>query len=155
MKLIKFFGDKRVLLILMGLTILIAGIWKLKNTSQREDGNWLEIGDKKILVEIAKTPAELSQGLSGREALGRNRGMLFVFPSVGRRPFWMKEMKFDLDFVFIKEGAVVDLVESVPHPKNGEQPMVVGAKEAFDWALEIEAGTIERLGIKIGNEAKL
>ena len=109
------------------------------------------INNQVITVEIARTPVQLSQGLSGREKLCENCGMLFVFPVAGKYPFWMNEMKFNLDFVYINGKTVVDMVENVPYPKNGEQPQVIEAKKDFNEVLEIDAGTIRKLKIKIGD----
>jgi uncharacterized membrane protein (UPF0127 family) len=104
---------------------------------------------------VADSPEEITQGLSSRESLAKDRGMLFLFPQPGNYPFWMKEMKFNLDFVFIKDQTVVDLVENVPFPQPGESPQTVIAKEEFDKVLEVNQGKVEEIGIKVGSQVEM
>ena len=113
------------------------------------------INGQTILVEIADTPEKIVQGLSEREKLAENWGLLFVFKQAGDYTFWMKDMKFDLDFVFINGDTVVDLSENIPHPDQGQEPQTVNAAEPIDKALEINAGQIKKLGLKIGDIIKL
>ncbi|MFC1790655.1 DUF192 domain-containing protein, partial [Patescibacteria group bacterium] len=113
------------------------------------------INRHQILVEIASNPLSQAQGLSGRESLPKNQGMLFVYQTSAIRPFWMNQMRFNLDFVFIKNNQVVDLLENVPFPQSGERPVVVKAKKPFDQILELNAGIIKNLGIKVGQEVKM
>ena len=56
--------------------------------------NIVLVGNVEIEIEIADTPAERSQGLSGRRSLAENEGMLFVFDSSLIASFWMKDMRF-------------------------------------------------------------
>src|SRR3989344_4633932 len=67
-----------------------------------------------VLVELAQTPAAQQQGLSGRKSLGANQGMLFIFPQDEARQFWMKEMNFPLDIIWLnKEGKIMGLATNV------------------------------------------
>ncbi|MCX6743404.1 MAG: DUF192 domain-containing protein, partial [Candidatus Parcubacteria bacterium] len=59
------------------------------------------IDGKSISVEVAKTPEQIVAGLSNRNNLGQNSGMLFVFSDKRYRFFWMKDMKFSLDIIWI------------------------------------------------------
>lgn len=115
---------------------------------------YLVVEGNKIFIEVADSPEEITQGLSGRESLAKDRGMLFLFPQSGNYPFWMKEMKFNLDFVFIKGQTVVDLVENVPFPKEGEPIEVVNTKVEFDKVLELNQGRVKEIGIKVGSQVE-
>ena len=66
-----------------------------------ELGPAVVIGDVVLPVELAITPEERRQGLSDRPSLAPGTGMLFVFESDGHRQFWMKNMHFPLDMVWI------------------------------------------------------
>jgi uncharacterized membrane protein (UPF0127 family) len=71
------------------------------------------IAGVRLSVEVADTPAERGRGLSGREMLPENSGMLFVFDTPGRYGFWMYGMKFPLDIIWIDERLrVVYFVEN-------------------------------------------
>lgn len=77
--------------------------------------------------------------------------MLFIFPQPGKYPFWMKEMNFPLDFIFIKDKIIVDLKENVSPPVGDEAPQVINAKTEFDHVLEVNAGSINAFNLKIGD----
>src|SRR6266550_6083274 len=69
-------------------------------------------------VEIANTTVEQQQGLSGRNSLPQDQGMLFVFKKADLYAFWMKGMKFPLDMIFIKDNKIVSISQNVPVPSN-------------------------------------
>ena len=70
----------------------------------------LEINGSVLKVEIADTESKRNKGLSNRESMATDSGMLFVFPKSDKYVFWMKGMKIALDFVWIKDFQVVDLL---------------------------------------------
>lgn len=104
-----------------------------------------------IYVEIASTPEQRNQGLSDRKSLEQNHGMLFVFDKPGNYSFWMNKMNFNLDFVYINNDQVVDIIRNVPYPQENEEPKSVTATQNFDKLLEINAGVADLLKIKIGD----
>lgn len=110
----------------------------------------ISIGGRNFRVELAKSPAERYRGLSGRESLQRDEGMLFVFEKSGQYPFTMRGMLFSLDFIFVNEDKVVSIIEKVK--TNTKEPIV--SKENFDKVLEVNAGTCEHYSIKIGDKIK-
>src|SRR5690349_12394377 len=63
----------------------------------------ITIDNATFSVVVAKTPEEREKGLSGRDSLAQNSGMLFVFDHPDTYTFWMKGMKFPLDMIFIKD----------------------------------------------------
>ena len=78
------------------------------------------IGGVSFEAELAVDPSDRAKGLSGRASLKPMTGMLFVFESPTASSFWMKEMRFPLDFVWIGEDcAVVDITAEVPAPTPG------------------------------------
>ncbi len=79
---------------------------------------YIELGDVKIIVDVADTAALREQGLSGRGGLEENHGMLFLFPVQGRYAFWMKDMRFPIDIVWVAEGVVVGIDENAS-PESG------------------------------------
>lgn len=112
------------------------------------------INNQTIFVEMADNEQEISRGLSQRKSLAPDRGMLFVFGKPGNYLFWMKGMKFNLDFVFIRNDIIVDLVENVPYSKD-DKIETVKSREVFDKVLEINAGKIRQIGIKTGDKIRL
>lgn len=118
----------------------------------------LQIGEAHVKVEVVDTPSKRSKGLGDRQSLNENEGMLFIFPKADKYPFWMKGLKFPLDFVWIKEDKVVDILENVPPPQSGQADKslpIYSAKEEIDKVLELNGGAVKRLNIKIGDTVKL
>ncbi|MDO8638651.1 MAG: DUF192 domain-containing protein [Candidatus Daviesbacteria bacterium] len=145
-----------VIFILGGLYLTMnQGIWQayLPGGIINPPTNQIKIGETLLNVEIADTQGERSKGLSGRETLASSSGMLFIFPEPKKYQFWMKEMKFPLDMIFIKDGKVVDFLTSVPVAENGisdanlprYQPTV-----PIDMLLEVNAGFIQSNNILKG-----
>lgn len=136
--------------------LFIIGLFYLfLNSSLSQKGG----GEKKILlgsieitVEVADTEEKRSQGLSGRTSLPQNGGMLFVFPQKNRHSFWMKEMKFPLDFIWIDGNQVVDITYDVPYPKDEEAVHSLVPEFPVDKVLEINAGGVNLSGVKIGDQ---
>ena len=109
-------------------------------------------------AEIADTPALRNKGLGYRDQLAANSGMLFVFPNGQASSFWMRGMRFPLDFVWIgADCRVADLTERVPHPEPGAPdatlPLINPTAPAA-YTFEINAGEIERFGIEIGDPVR-
>ena len=108
-----------------------------------------------VRVEVAVTDKEHTRGLSGRPGLAPGTGMLFAYPAPSLRSMWMLGMRFPLDFLWIREGRIVDLFERVPPPRPGEQPRTVTSPEPAQYVLELPAGFIRAHGLRRGAAAVL
>lgn len=115
---------------------------------------YLELGANKITVELARTQLAHYRGLSGRDKLCDDCGMLFVFPEPRKTAFVMRDMKFPLDMIGIREGKVVAIDENA-QPENETDLTVYQNKEVVDYVLEVNAGIVGRWGIKVGDEVVL
>lgn len=106
-------------------------------------------------VELAISDADQFRGLSGRASLASDRGMLFVFRQEGNYPFWMKDMKFPLDMIWISSnGTVVDFMNSVV-PCSGQVCPGVYPEANASYVLEVNAGVINATGLNVGDEVEL
>lgn len=108
-------------------------------------------------VEIADNKGEWARGLSGREQLTDNQGMLFLFPDSQRRSFWMQKMRFPLDILFVSEGQISEIEAGVPAPseqQDGREIRVVSQDQA-DMVLEVVSGWSQRHGIRVGDRVSL
>jgi uncharacterized membrane protein (UPF0127 family) len=108
------------------------------------------IGVHVIDAELADTPARQQRGLSGRPSLPTGRGMLFVYGEPALRGFWMPDMHFDIDILWIRAGRIVHVESDVPHAVAGPLP-VYRPPEPADLVLEVTAGTARRLGWRAGD----
>lgn len=109
----------------------------------------VSIGGNLINVEVVDSQTARSQGLSGRESLDPNSGMLFIFPTKGVYQFWMKDMKFGLDFIFINDAKITDLIKNVPAPSDPNHLNIYQPSTAGNTVLEVNAGYVDKHKIKL------
>lgn len=116
----------------------------------------VEVAKQQFKVEIADSDKERMKGLSNRNSLNDNNGMLFIFESKGKYSFWMKEVEFPLDIIFISDDTIVDIVKNAPPQKEvkGSLPIYTPQKEA-NYVLEIKGGLSDRYSIKTGDKIKI
>lgn len=100
-------------------------------------------------VELAQTDAEKTQGLSGRLNLEQNQGMLFVYEATTTPSFWMKEMNFPLDIIWLDQNKKI--VDITPDLSPDTFPQTFSPKSPVKYALEVPAGTVAKNNLKIGD----
>ncbi len=108
-----------------------------------------------IHAEVATSFLKHAAGLSSRPSLDDDAGMLFVFSKPQSLTFWMKGMRFPLDFIWIRDGVIVDISRDIQPPKNALDFGIIRPKEPADMVLEINAGTIEKMDIKVGDKIEI
>jgi uncharacterized membrane protein (UPF0127 family) len=106
-----------------------------------------------LVVDLALTPDQQSRGLSGREKMSEDQGMLFVMQSPGRYGFWMKEMKFPLDIFWLDaKGTAVYLKQNLqPCLTILNCPTYTPDKDSL-YVLETVAGFSQRYAITKGTQ---
>lgn len=113
------------------------------------------IGDNVVVkVDLAVTPAEQARGLSGREGLGEDEGLLFLLPTSREYGFWMKDMLFPIDILWIQDGVIIDITENaeVPtSPYNLPQYSPIGP---VDTVLEVNAGFVDKHDLRLGTSVR-
>lgn len=118
----------------------------------------LKINDKTLKVEIADTQDKRTKGLSGREKIASDEGILFIYPNLGKYQFWMKGLQFSLDFIWIKDNTIVDIIKNVQPPLLSEKDadlLIYVSKVEVNKILEVNGGTADRLDIRIGDNIDL
>ena len=107
----------------------------------------VRIGNTVYVVDLALTSDERAQGLSGRPSLDTDRAMLFVYDRDHLRRFWMPDMHFPLDMVWIRaDCTVAGVTADVPNPPLDtprDQLPRYPASEPVRFVLEINAGQAE------------
>lgn len=138
--------------ILIGLFIIATG-FVFAGCVFDSSSKYLVINGQKIQVEVADTESSQIKGLSGREALCASCGMLFVYNNSIQRTFWMKDMNFPLDIIWLRDNKVIGI--SAGLPPEGEKPLrIYASSEPVDMVLEVNAGFVARNEIKVGDEIK-
>ncbi len=142
-----FLGIAAVGLLLLVVTKLLPS----KQNDSEVETALLRVGNTSVTVVVADSDERRYRGLSNVEQMEENKGMLFVYDEAVRHPFVMRDMKFDLDFVFIRDGKVVDMAKNVAREYKGE---VRGATE-YDTILEVNTGWIQQHEVEIGDGVEL
>ena len=106
----------------------------------------LNVHGTTVLVEVPVGEKALMKGLMYRTSLNENQGMLFVFPSPGIYPFWMKNTLIPLSVAFLdKEGRVINIEKMSPLTETLHYPL---APEKL--ALEMNQGWFDAHGVRPG-----
>jgi uncharacterized membrane protein (UPF0127 family) len=104
-----------------------------------------------LTVELATTPAEQSKGLSGRDSLPPDHGMLFVFASEGMWGFWMKDMKFSLDIIWFNSSREMVYAEQGLQPCSPDICPIYTPPVEATYVLEVNAGFVSAHNIALGD----
>jgi uncharacterized membrane protein (UPF0127 family) len=121
------------------------------NQNNREFIN-ITLNNEDVKAEIVRSFAAKTLGLSGRDGLAPNTGMLFVFTETRNPEIWMKDMKFAIDIIFIsKEGVVVAIFENAtPESYFENPPKIFKTLEGSRYVLEVPAGTVQDARLRVG-----
>ena len=111
----------------------------------------LRIKENCLAMEVADTNQARIKGLSERDGLPANSGMLFVFESPGEQCFWMKDMRFDLDIIWTNDAKHIVKIE--PDVSPDTYPKSFCGDDTL-YVLEFDAGFAVKHGLKVGDELK-
>lgn len=141
---------KNIFFLILGLIIILGSLFLFIQRQKNIDNSFktLKINGQEIMVEIARTPDALRKGLSGRESLTGGMGMLFVYDDSGVYGFWMKDMNFALDIVWIDEDFRVIGIEREVQPETF--PETFYPPKPVKYVLELNAGESKNMGIETG-----
>jgi len=101
------------------------------------------INNRTLSVEPADTPEKQRQGLAGHEPLTETQGMLFPYDPPQQVTFWMKNMTFPIDIIYIADDQVSQIFADVPPPESGTTDNDLTrypSKQPIDYVLETRAG---------------
>ncbi len=104
---------------------------------------------KKLQLELAETDYKIHLGMTFKEELNENQGLLFVFDTSYPRQFYMKDTKMALDIVFLDENNVVDSFVSHALPKD---TTIWKSKKPVKFVLDLKAGNATKIGLKEGDQ---
>lgn len=142
-----------IAIILLGIAGIAAYFLIFHRANPPLPTNTVTVNDATFNVEIASTSVEQARGLSYRASLGTNDGMLFIFGSSSIQHFWMKDMNFPLDMIWVSGNTVVGFVQNA-EPKPGASLLslpIYTSPDKTDKVLEVNAGVVARYNIKVGD----
>ncbi len=109
---------------------------------------------EEIPVEVADTLKKRSLGLGKRTSLKKGWGMLFVFEKRKPHRFWMKDMQFPLDIIWLDNHRIVHIIHNAKPANSRNEPEVMTSPVPVNFVLEIAAGRSVKLRLKTGQQMK-
>lgn len=104
---------------------------------------------KSIDIEIASTAAEIQQGLMFRQKMDESAGMLFVFPDMQPRGFWMKNTLFPLDIIYVDADKTIVSIQKNTAPLS---ELELPSEGPAQYVIEVNAGFADRHDLKAGDK---
>lgn len=141
---------KIIIIIAVFVVLIVIGILQSGLLSRTATA---ELRGQTFKLEVARTEEQKQIGLSQHEKLEEDQGMIFIFDKPGNYSFWMKDMDFPIDIIFINEETIVEIFENQEPVESGTPPVITSA-EVADKVLEINAGLSGKYGIKKGDKIK-
>ena len=155
----KIFFKKPILLIYLTLGILIGGI-SLEVVTPHQTYRQVKatfLSDKGAFsfdAEVAESQAQVILGLMRRPQLGQAKGMLFVFPDVSLRYFWMKNTLIPLDIIFISDTKRIVYIAQQAQPCPQPPCPTYDSQQLAQYVMEINGGLSQELGLKAGDRVE-
>lgn len=115
----------------------------LENTTIRAD-------EVTFQAEVAKNSVDQQQGLSARDCLDENRAMLFSYDNPGNYCFWMKDMSFAIDMIWLDADKKVVTIKS--DAKNADYPETYCPEKPAQYVIEVNAGVAQNHSWQIGTQ---
>lgn len=143
-------------LALVGISILISAIVSFYYKSGYCEEVTKAVCFKNACVnsEIADSEDKRKKGLMFRKSLDENSGMLFIFSEEERYGFWMKNMNFPLDIIWIsRDKKIIDITKDIPPCVSSCE--TIFAREQAKYVLEVKSGFADKYQIKIGDAVNL
>lgn len=111
------------------------------------------LGNSEIVVNVVDTPEGREKGLSGHKSLESNEGMLFIFPEEKQHGFWMKEMLFPIDIIWLDSKKRIIYVKENAKPES--YPEVYTPSTAAQFVLEVPEGFFAQHHLKVGDSLEI
>ncbi len=109
---------------------------------------------EEIPVEVADTLKKRRLGLGKRTSLKKGWGMLFIFGKRKPYRFWMKDMQFPLDIIWLDNHRIVHIIHNAKPVNSRDEPEIITSPVPVNFVLEIAAGRAAKLRLKTGQRMK-
>lgn len=149
---IQLIGSFLIVLLLLAGTIV--GRIQLDKKSNSENAvvatsTEVSLGNQILVAKIANTDALRTKGLSGTDALPDGRAMLFVFDTPGLYGFWMVDMKYSIDMIWINKDKQVVFIKEHATPES--YPETFTPTSPALYVLEVPDGFVKNHEVKVGD----
>ena len=133
-------------LFVIGIVVLLIFMIDIRS---KQDFSKMIVNGKEINLEVVKTLEDKRRGLSGRDSLDADAGMLFLFEDSANRSFWMKEMNFPIDILWIDENREIVGIEENVFPNSFPQKFL--SPKPVPFVVEVNGGWSREHKIKVGD----
>ena len=158
----------RIIIIVVIIFIVVRIFSGNEDTWLCKNGEWIKHGDPStekptkgcylditfasstIHAEVSRSKNDMELGLSGRDSLASSSGMIFIFDKAGNHGFWMKDMNFPLDILWINDNFEIVGIEKSLSPST--YPNSFGEKYFAKYVLEVSASFCDKNNIKVGDK---
>ena len=150
----KFLASSIIIIffLIMGFFLINRSSKNFKLENKPANIQYVKLAGQSIKVDLVLTPIEQERGLSGRLGLDDNEGMLFIFSRSDKYNFWMKDMNFPLDIIWISGDMKVIYIKKDARPEL--YPEAYGPEEDAKYVLEVVSGFSDRNNLRVGDEIK-
>lgn len=136
---------------LLIISAIFVSIWAV---NQNKKSNQVCFQSHCFNVELAKTDEEKDRGLMFKKSLDPDKGMLFIYEKEGVYPFWMENTLIPLDIIWINQNKEIIFINENSRPcENSHTCPSINPYKNARYVLEINGGTAEKIGLKIGDRA--
>jgi hypothetical protein len=142
------------LAVIIIIVIILISFFSIYSNNEAMGKGKVIINNKKISVDIAKTPEQQENGLKGREKLSDGQGMLFVFKEKRYYNFWMDGMKIPIDIIWLDDNKIIDITKNAPVPTDPKNPAIFRPASEVNYVLEVRAGYADANNLKIGDSVE-
>jgi uncharacterized protein len=113
----------------------------------------IDVNGFEIFADVAITDEDQTKGLSIKDHMNENEGMLFAYDKPSQQSFWMKDMRFPIDIIWLNgTGSVVHIEENLkPCVPSLECPSF-SPNENAQYVLETVAGFAQKHQLKVGTD---
>lgn len=145
----------RILYIAAIIVLLIpVALWRILTPFNSDSNAYrqthIELGGVTVTADIADTEPVRQLGLSGREGLSEDKAMLFVFQDDGEHSFWMKDMLFPIDIIWLSSEKRVVYIAKNATPESFPSSFVPNVPSRY--VIEVAAGFTDRHNISVGTQ---
>ncbi len=137
--------------LLLALAALAGSLTGCHSDAEPAQPHVVTIGQASWEVELATTPQQRYQGLSGRVKVAEGTGMLFVFPEAAMMEFCMRGCEVPLDIAFIGPDRKVVHVTTMQVEADRSGSVFYSSQKPAQWVLEVPAGELTRAGVQPGD----
>lgn len=146
-------STKIITLAILSPLLLFAGCSNKDNSISENYNRTIFVAKQELRVEVVDTDNAREIGLSGRTHLNNENGMLFDFTNtnISKPSFWMKDMKFDIDIIWIYNNSIVEIEPYVPATYGSINLPTYSPSTDITHVLEVPAGWVDKYKIKVGD----